>query len=426
MLKLLKRKKKKQKTGTQRRNINKIRKLVCCVLAVCVTGIPAVFLNTVYGYLPVLMVLLSFAGSWGYLQLLRKQLVFEELSDLSNCIRGTEVDFTVRLANKSKLIIYPRLEPYFYISDLFGADDTVTSQTITLAPGEERTFDFSVRFDHIGSYSAGLKKIVIHDILGLFTYTYINPSQYQVNVAPRIFDVERVRISDTALTESQKMVVPTVVDGSDYAGVREYVWGDPIKTIHWKLSARTDNYMTKQFESYGTVGISIILDFFSPEYDGDTMMSVFDGIVETGLSVGSYAEENGIEYEIVYSNRQKETKRFNNGKYTDFAEVIKDMPKISATEGRYTGYDLLQEEGGSRYSHGNIAFCTANITEDNMNLLAELRNRRKNPILFAIVPDVMSEAERDAFIKPLRILDGADISYYILASAQELGGGEKK
>lgn len=399
--------------------------ILFCAAALAVLIVPAVFVNSLFGYLPVILAVLMTGASYGYLLLLKRALFYEELSDLSNCQRGTNIDFTVRLKNKSPLI-FTRLKPSFYISDLFGEDDTVTEEIITLTPFEERNFQFSVRFDHIGSYSAGLKKIQIFDLLGLFSYTIENKNDYQVNVKPKIFDVASLKISNTALTESEKMIVPTVIDGSDYAGVREYVWGDPIKTIHWKLSARTETYMTKQFESYGTVGLSIILDFYSPKYDSETLMSIFDSIVETGLSVADYAKETGLEYELVYNSRHGERKKFSAGYITDLMELIGDMPQITvAEEGEQKALKLLREEGNARYSHGNIAFCSANITEEMTNVLLELKNRKKNPILFAIVPDSLRDEERDKFLRPLRILDNARIAFYILSSAEELGGGEK-
>lgn len=401
-----------------------IKKVIFCILAVGITGVPAVFVNSIYGYLAGLVVIAGILFSFIYLQILKKMLIYEEMSDLSNCQRGTEVEFTVKVQNRS-FLVYPGLELDFYISDLFGGDDSITRSVITLAPREIREFHFMVRFDHIGTYSAGLKKVRIHDLLGLFSYEMKNNREYQVNVAPRIFDIAELHISNTVMTESQKMVIPTVVDGTDYAGVREYVWGDPIKTIHWKLSARTETYMTKQFESYGITGISIIVDFQSPEYEAEVMMSLFDCVVETALSVAEYARENGMEYEILYVNRQGEKKKANTGKDIDYIELIRDMPKISSEQREMNGEKILRDEASSLYSQGNIAFCTANLKESTTDILTEIRNQKKNPMLFAVIPDNMKEEEKADYLKPLRILDQNNITYSILSSARELGGGEK-
>jgi hypothetical protein len=399
-----------------------------CLLVVLLTAIPVVFMNSIYGYLPAIAVILAIAVSSVYLLLLKKSLIFEELSDLTNCRRETDIDFTVLLRNKS-ILVFPKLETFFYISDLFDENDTITSSVITLASKETRKFNFSIRFDHIGSYSAGLKRIVIHDMLGLFSFTIENSKKYRVNVTPKIFDVDNLRISHTALTDSEKMIVPTAKDGSDYTGVREYVWGDPIKTIHWKLSARHEGYLTKQFESYGVVGLSIVLDFYSPKYDNETLMSIFDSVVESGLSIANYAEANGMEYEIAYTNKNGESSKFNQGGHGDYSEVFSNMPRITTSSsasliGSGTGPDLLLEVGDASYSYGNIIYISANITDEISDILISLKSKTKYPIFFAVIPNNLSEDELAKLKRPLRLLDAAGIAYYTLFSARELGGGE--
>jgi uncharacterized protein (DUF58 family) len=398
-------------------------KVLICAIIIAFCALPAVFMNSLYGYLPALMVVAAIAFSFGYLHLQRRMLSYEELSDLTNCRRETDIDFIVNLRNKF-VLIFPKVETYFYVSDLFDADDTVTSSVITLAPMENRKFDFSVRFDHIGTYSAGLKKIIIHDLLGLFSYTVENKRIYRVSVAPKIFDVASLDISDTALTDSERMIVTTINDGADYMGVREYAWGDPMKTIHWKLSARSDVYLTKQFESYGVVGITILPDFFSPKYDSDTLMTNFDAIVETALSIARYAEKSGMEYEIVYTDKYGDRHRVHAGIGADYITMINDMPNISTTEGRHTGTELLREEGGSRHAHGNVVYITANVTDEVTDILLGLKGRSKNPLLFAVTPASLYGEDRETFLRPLRLLNNAGVSWRPIASAADLGGGE--
>lgn len=416
---------KKKKLNIADKTKKRIRKAAFCIFAVLLTGIPAVFLNTVYGYLPVIAVLLAILSSYGYLQILKKTIAFSELSDLSNCQRGTSVEFSVKVSNRF-FLVFPKVELHFYISDLFGAEDTVTKSIITLAPKETRQFDFSVRFDHIGSYSAGIKRMKIHDFLGLFEYELKNPKEYTVDVAPRIFDVRDVDIEHNTLVENQRPMVQTILDGTDYAGVREYVWGDPIKYIHWKLSARTENYMTKQFESYGVTGLCIVIDLTAPEYESEILMTLFDSVVETALSVAAYAEDNSIEYEILYKDRKGIKKRESGGRFINYTELIADMARITAKDESFSGLDLLREECNSIYSQGNIAFCTANPSSECADLMVEIKNKRKNPLLYAVVSEHLSDEEKNELLNPLNILGGANIPYSVLTSAKELGGGEKK
>lgn len=400
-----------------------IRKLILCVFVFAVCLVPAVYINTIYGYLPVLMVSILIIGSYAYMRMLRRFLQYEENSDLGSCTRGTKIDFSVDLKNRS-ILFYPLVEPYFYIADLFGKDDTVTSDIITLAPREKRNFEFDARFDHIGTYSAGLRKIRLQDMLGLFTHTIENDRKYTVSVVPQIYDIEKLPVSRTVVSESQKMTVSNPMDSSDYAGVREYVIGDPIKNIHWKLSARTPGYMTKVFESYSNTGICTILDFHSPAYDPDTMMSVFDCIVETALSVGRYAVKEGLESELRYYDIYGMKVQLNSYEEEDLIYMMAGMPKIHSEPDYYRALDLLREEGNSLYSQGNLLICTADITGELIETMISIKNRRKNPMLFAVVPDKLDDNEKEDLLAPLYALDGAGIWYHVLSDASSLEGGD--
>jgi hypothetical protein len=154
-------------------------------------------------------------------------------------------------------------------------------------------------------------------------------------------------------------------------------------------------------------------------------MSVFDAVVEAGLSAGNYAREQGMEYEIVYTDKQGEKKKFSRGPGDDYTDVIEDMPRISSTEGAGAGPELLREEMRARYSHGNLIYCTAKPTEEIVNLLADLKKRRKHVVLFAVIPALLEGNDREDLIAPLRTLEYEEIPYCILSTASELGGGEK-
>lgn len=423
-----------------------LKKIILCAVAFVVCLVPPIFINTIYGYLPVLMVAILIGGSYVYMRILRRSLEYKEHSDLGSCTRGDNIDFSVDMINTS-ILYYPLVEPYFYISDLFGEDDTLTSDIITLAPREMRNFEFDARFDHIGTYSAGLKKIRLEDMLGLFTHTIVNDKEYTVSVTPHIYDIDKLPVSRTAISETQKITVSNPLDTSDYAGVREYVIGDPMKNIHWKLSARSTGYLTKVFESYSNTGICTVLDFQAPsggrtsaggngaghnsrgkatadKYDADTMMSIFDCIVESALSVGRYAVREGLESEIRYYDKNGEKIQINSNNNDDLAEMMQSMPRIHTGQDIYRAVDLLREEGNSLYSQGNLAICTSNITDELVETLIGIRNRRKNPMLFAVVPDTMDDDDRDTCLAPLSALDDAGIWYHVLSDASSLEGGD--
>lgn len=418
---------KKRRTKTNPNFIQKrrpLRMLVLYVLILACAVLPAVYMNNIYGYLPILLVLLTTAVSFAYGLLLKRCISYTEMCNLAICERGTDVEFTVNVKNRS-FLVFPRLEVLLYVSDLFGNTDDVKIMNLTLGSYEQRQLTFTVRFDHIGTYNSGLQQIKIYDILGIFVFAVKNDRRYEVQVTPKIYDLSNLEVSENALIESWYSFMPSTMDGMDYCGVREYVLGDPIKLIHWKLSAHTATYMTKQMESHGTSGISVILNFISPAYSSEILMDIFDCLVETGLSVCNYAKKNGMDYEILYYDRNEQKRRYNPVDFYEHREFLALLPIITPDSKACDAGQLLREKANSLYAQSNIAYCTASLTENTIQALLQIKNTKRNPLLFFVVPRQVYGEQRIELLRPLKRLETVGIPYYVISSAEELSKGGK-
>lgn len=419
---------KKEKTQTERKGrrwFTSKRVIIVCAAVILLECVLPVFVNNLLGYLPLTATVLALIGSYCYLRILAGSLHYDEMSDMTGGTRGRQVEMKVHLENSS-VLFFPRIEAYFYVSDIFGNTDSSTSQVITFPPRGSRDFGFDITFDHLGVYNAGLQKMELGDLFGVFTRTVVNDNRYEVTIIPRIVILDRFPISREVVTESEKMKVVTPTDNSEYAGIRDYVAGDPIKSIHWKVSARTRGYVTKVFESYQNTGISIIMDMHAPEYNREQLMGIFDTIVETALSVGTYAHKNGIDSQILYYDRNGETCTITDYDPEAFPAVMRTIPRIYTEKKEKNGEELLQEEALNMYSMGNIAICTANVSDEIIDTLIGIRNRRKNPILFAVIPGDLSEEEKTRQTRTMWRLDEVGISSYILSDAAQLADGQEE
>ena len=405
--------------GFFRRHASTLRKVLVCIVLAAVCVVPALFVNNLIGYLPLLMVLCALVYLGVYSLVIRSRVTFEELSSLSDCERGSRVDFTVRIKNGSPLLL-SRVEPCFYISDLFGEDESLMRRVTTLAPFEERDFNFSVRFDHIGTYSAGLRSICIYDLLGLFTFTITNTTRYEVTVSPKIFEVGHLQVANELTSESQKMLASVINDGMDYAGMRDYSMGDPMKSVHWKMSARSRKLMTKLYETYINPTMAIIFDFHSYPYDSETMMGVFDAVVEAGMSLDHYAHGANIDSTLVFRDRRGYDAHVKVNSLEEYTRLVDQMPKISASEHAGVAAELVSDEVNNPFAANNIVVCTSCFDEKLISTLAAARNRGKNPVLLGVIPRSLPEEERKRITRPLRFLDEVSAPFFFIDSADEL------
>ena len=210
--------------SAQRRR--RVATIVVCILLGVLLAVPALFVNDAIGYAPIIAYLVVLLLSFAYVRILRRSLSFEELGVGTECTRGETVNLKLLLKNASILPAI-RVQALFYMSDIFGGEGATDIHNITLGPRRERTFEFGIRFDHIGSYEVGIREVRVYDVFGIFSAVYDNDHLTEVNVQPRVFDIDDLPITKDAAVEAKKSFTSVINDGMDYSGVREYRWGDP-------------------------------------------------------------------------------------------------------------------------------------------------------------------------------------------------------
>lgn len=162
-------------------------------------------------------------------------------------LKGETFRVRARLTNKSLLPltrVYARLAVRVYPEK----DELLLTGKVMLAGGEEGDICFELDSSHIQSFDIRPDKLVIEDFIGIARrsleiegsdiYTmYIMPKPVMGEV--NLPESERTLLEGTG---NDIMVGGTDVDVSE---IRQYELGDPVKLVHWKLSARLDDIMVR-------------------------------------------------------------------------------------------------------------------------------------------------------------------------------------
>lgn len=392
------------------------------------TIVPVLFVADVISYLPLVTVVLFALFDVVYLQVLGRTLAVDVDAGLSEgaslvCERGSEAGIVVRMRNTG-VLVYPRIEVNFFITDLFGDYASELSHSTTLPPRAVRELPMDARFRHLGRYTAGVNRVVVYDLIGFLSKTIEGPLERSVSVMPRVIDLDAVPLSNASPNESAVASKPIVTDDMDYAGVREYRFGDPLKTVHWKLSSRVpgSGLYTRLFEVYGNPGLETIIDPVAPAYDAEKLMDAYDAVMEAALSVNLYAREQGMDAELAFIDRDGEpasTQIADMKRFDALVERAKRIEPASESTDPDAALRLLQQEANNSRGMANIAYCTARLTPEIVLALCTVRGKRRHPMLFLAVPRSLEGDERKEYLAPLRQLDDAKIPYYIVESTEQ-------
>lgn len=388
-------------------------------LAVLVlSAAPAVLVNTLLGYGPAVLVLLCGVLSFAWLCLLRNKLEFDVNTEVRSCVRGENSQFQVYVKNRGWLPA-TGVNAVFFTSDPDGLDEQTTELRLTLAPKEERSFGFSTQFPHIGNYRAGIRRMELSDIFGMFRAVRNEEKSYCVEVLPQVAQISSMPVTASVQTESARMSVQSLLNGSDYTGVREYAFGDPIKSIHWKLSAHAGGLMTKQMESYSNTGMSVVLNLQIPAADGAARMDEFDAVIEAGVAAGNYAAEQGMDYDLLFYRQNGDVMRSVPSSFRALHGIVEEM-RLSEPNQEQDIVRMLRENCQGVYSQANIVVCSCVLTKELAEMLVKLKQVGRTPIFFLILSGELGEKERQNRMAQLRRLEYANIACRVLASAKEL------
>jgi len=183
---------------------------------------------------------------------------------------GEEVKMEVEVSNRKPLPL-----PWLQVDDTIPNEVTVLNVATT--PDSSMTHQllrnlfsiswyqkvkkhYSIQCPHRGYFTFGPTKISSGDMFGFFTRYKEIDSRDHLMVYPKILPLEKLGIPSRQPLGEIRTINHLFQDPVLTMGIREYQYGDSLKIIHWKNTARTGRLQTKIFEPTTTVDMGIFLD----------------------------------------------------------------------------------------------------------------------------------------------------------------------
>jgi len=387
--------------------------------------LPAKYNNGVYGYLPGLLMTSLLLLSLLHLFLVRRSLRVEIESPGPICRRGENVDAALRIENRSFLSC-PKVQVTLSVSGFFAWKDSDSVTSFFMGRKGETRIPFPLKMNHLGVYTFGVKELRVYDPLGIFSIAVHRGEAFRVTVLPKLYSAEEVRLEEKLLEESRNLSKSAVSDGFDHTGVREYALGDPMKRIHWKLSAHSSTYMTRITESSRKNDLTVMIDFVADLPDPRVLPCVFDCLVETALSLVDQAQKKDVEYSLLFVGRDREIIRSVPKGEQDYESLIQLLPALnSGADSEFPdGAEILEKEGHLGNRSSNLILCTSRYTDQLVQGLTAVKRQQRNPELCYIIPPGLSAAEEEMLSAQLEPLDESGVRYRLVtAEAEPLQGG---
>jgi len=152
-------------------------------------------------------------------------------------------------------LLMPR--SFLQISGTLVCENTFTGEKET-QPFVGTGFTFEIQADKCGAIKIEARDIFLEDPLGFFKKRANTIATHTMIIPPTGYTVA-IPITDTAtsLDSDEYSANKAGMDVSETYAIREYAPGDPIRSIHWKLSEKLDKTMVREFGL--PIGNSVLL-----------------------------------------------------------------------------------------------------------------------------------------------------------------------
>lgn len=280
-------------------------------------------------------------------------------------------DLSVKVYNR---FIFPAvpMELLCYLPD--GDIGLFTDKRLFVSLHPFGSAEISVRCKHTfrGSYFGAIKRIYVVDPLRIIRVSKKFERTLPMTFLPRRLNLEDI-IFRSAVEQSfaQKQLRST--DKEDFSHVREYRDGDILQLVHWKLTAKQDDLMIKQFDSVTDLRAAILCDYHqSNDIAG---MTRADMIVETAIAFARTALAKGMHSTVDIGDLSSKLSLVADmGSFNKFFELMSIIPPDLHTEDFCSMIDSLDKS--------SAAILVLITTELDMELIDRARDAAQQVTVF--------------------------------------------
>jgi hypothetical protein len=272
----------------------------------------------------------------------------------------------------------------------YGANTVFARQfqtkSFSLLPRSKRTFAFELECKFRGYYEVGIQSVEIEDFLGLFRFTYkINETKY-LTVYPRIVYLNRFKLQTNFLSETNTILDRKYEDMTTISDLRKYAFGDSIKKIHWKLTAKNREIMVKNYQSTSETSAIFVLDLRKNNYITDINYMLEDKVIESVVAAIYFCLSNWIPVNLVYFKDRFTSMEAKNP--LGFDEIYKTLSRLNFLESvRVT--DILDIYLTDNINSTNFVIFTSNVDYDLYEKLYKAKFAGNEVSLVYVSPDEM-------------------------------------
>lgn len=293
--------------------------------------------------------------------------------------RGEVVSMEISVSHQSLLPIAP-------VALRMRATSNTPAGTIHLTRLGKRRQRVVHRFaaDHVGAMFPGVDSYVVSDVFGFFKHDHKpDTAGQELLVLPVPFEVEPLTFAAGDMgVETMRRAMEDPFSPSDF---RAYQQGDPLKRIHWKMSARRREIIVRRFEEPALPDALVLMDTSPPHMTQDSQEAAAflqDAVLETAASVVAcqIRQDNPVRMPLVGDRPMEYSSRMG------LPLLLEELARVTFNESESFERVLMMQLAELRKT-GAVVIITTRLSSPLADMIVRMKRMGPNVRLYLVTFD---------------------------------------
>lgn len=177
-------------------------------------------------------------------------------------MKGSQFPLNIEIDNPTFFPIL-KAEVTLHISSPFYTNPNNETIVIPLLARSKNEHIFKLSYERLGCYQIHATQLKIYDYLNFFSFRLPLMQQIEVKILPN--EQKEMEFHDAFYTEGFEEfedVSPSGFTTADVTDIREYIPGDRLQKIHWKLSSKLGKWVVKESKAGATHSFIVLLELY--------------------------------------------------------------------------------------------------------------------------------------------------------------------
>ncbi|MDP8253691.1 MAG: DUF58 domain-containing protein [Candidatus Kaelpia aquatica] len=300
----------------------------------------------------------------------------------THAVRDEDFKVRIKLENRgfSKYLI--KLTDSSFTKNIPGVELPIIP---SLKSRETLEFDYIIKIKARGVHNLESVQAESSFPLGLWKRVVNFSYRSKITIYPEFYEVPQFAVSyrgmrsEFANTSSNRSGM-----GGNFLQIRKYQYGDSLKNVHWRATARTGKLMIRELEKFTLSNLSIVLDSSSNMVLGLLEESNFEYAIKTVATIANKALSTRYHVKFIYYDQIKKKIEFKKA-YGRMTPILDSLSKVGMTD-RVDVKDLVDAAIPEIERESVAVFVLLSLNSDVTQKIIQLANQGIDSVLVVFDP----------------------------------------